>query len=862
MGKESVGDQKYLREMLQFFLDKMEATQVELSEGMGISRPVVVNFLNDHKKQLPVDRQNLIDLCKKLPNRRRSKRKSKTEGEQNSEPIESNPDELRKLLGEIGSDELLESAGFLPKDTSSIKVSKEKFFQVAQVVAWLEFLDFEDFLPTTQEFLAIASNKVGIASKQLLGEGAESQENDFLRSLIDKLGKLRESGESYPNLGLKLRLEIIDKLKRIWKRLKAGGKANFTRQEAIGLFLSILIKEQMPKYPTNLHLIVEKLEFKILSLSVSKEAAYNLLYDKFVEIAEQAEHALNAQGTSQEAQLEVQSLDSLSPVIMAVITCSFSHDDNKSEFLEWMYTSSNTMVENAIGACSLHMGFTKDVAKINLFTKTLDTSINSLVETTVILGNQQGYQGIWVDRDSMITMLQAIACAGKSWLADKNFSGELDLETYASAFKTLSQLRKQLTKVRRDFQKYQFIDEDYNSTNEDYKVEIKKIGNTAWNELNKISQDKIYFTYRLNFYRCYLIAKRLNLRLSNAQGDIPQAKIIIQEIQQVFEENKEAEELVPIQALIKSEVYLYELSCGHNPDLFSSSKRSKWLGLEEWDRKIRGAIRPDSCYKDPGLDIYQALSEIYGNIARIEFYLGDDKSTLEKSTEYFLKAAHYASRIGLTQRMSRWLALAGRVWVRLGDENLSKQASKFATKLAITDLPIGHSDNFRQAVISEINLLDGERLLLIENKPIEALNHFLKALKGAVYLGLNRRICDALFNISRCSNKLGNFSTKEGISRIFKEEDQLTEFNKKKLNRMKNSTSEKVLDLLFSLWNREDNPTWFQVRDEFSQLAAQIWQGWHDDSKEYHRDKSELKATTIHPIAERIQNESWLCQLN
>lgn len=71
---------------------------------------------------------------------------------------------------------------------------------------------------------------------------------------------------------------------------------------------------------------------------------------------------------------------------------------------------------------------------------------------------------------------------------------------------------------------------------------------------------------------------------------------------------------------------------------------------------------------------------------------------------------------------------------------------------------------------------------------------------------------------------------------------------------MSNHTSEKVLDLLYSLWSREDNPTWFHVRGEFSTLAAQTWQGWHDTSKP--------GTITKHPIAEKILSESWLCQID
>jgi transcriptional regulator with XRE-family HTH domain len=840
MSKKSVGNQEALREMLHFFLDKMGATQVELSEGMGVSRPVVIDFLNKEKERLPVDREGLIKLCHNLQKSRASKRKLKTESQESSKQIVSNPDELRKLLGEVGPDELLESAGFLPKNTSVIRVSQERFFQIAQLVALLELLEFEDLQSTTQEFLAIASNKIAIASKKLFLQHPE-YENDSLGQLINNLQK------SHPTLGLKLRLEVIEKLRQAWERLKAGGKTKFTRQEAIALFLSVTIKEQMLKYPDNLDIRVKKLEFQTLSRFINQEEEYSDVYHLLTQIGYQAERNLNTFLAYSTTELEAQSLDSLRPVIKALVTCSFNYDGRHND-LEWSYTSNNTMVENAISACSLHMGLTKEVANVTLSTKTLDSSMNSLVETTVILGGEQKYQGIWVDRDSMTTMLQAIVCAVKQWLADQNQKGELNLEIYGSACEALSELKKRLTRAREAFHNFQFLDKECQS------VEINWIANTARDELRKIP-DKIYFSHRLNFYRCYFMAKILELRLANFQGNISRVELLIQEVEKVLDEDQEVKkELVPIRVLIQSEVYLYKLSSGHEPNLFEFSKRSKWLGLEEWDNKIRDGVKLGSCYKDPGLDVYQALSEIYGNIARIEFYLSNDKKTLEEAAVYFLKAAHYALRIGLTQRMARWLALAGRVWVRLGDGNLSKQALIFAEKIAKADLTSGHSNNFRQAVLSEIYILDGEYLLLIEDEPTKALERFLEALKGSVYLGLNRRICDALFNISRCSTKLSNFSIKEGLSRVFKEDEQLVEFNKSKLNPMSNHTSEKVLDLLCRLWNGEDNPTWFQVRGEFSRLAAQTWQGWH-------RDTASPGATTKHPISERIESESWLIQL-
>ena len=162
MSKDKIGDQDKLREMLIFFLKEMGATQVELSKGMGVSRPVVIDFLNRDKDYLPVSSEGLVKLCENLQKNRPSKRKLNKD----SNDDESNlpPEKMRQKLGEIGADELLESAGFLPDQTESIRVTPERFFQIAQIVALLELLDFEDLLSTTKEFLATASNKLTIAS--------------------------------------------------------------------------------------------------------------------------------------------------------------------------------------------------------------------------------------------------------------------------------------------------------------------------------------------------------------------------------------------------------------------------------------------------------------------------------------------------------------------------------------------------------------------------------------------------------------------------------------------------------------------------------------------------------------------------
>lgn len=842
MSKDKNGDQEKLREMLLFFLDEMGATQVELSKGMGVSRPVVIDFLNKEKEYLPVSSEGLVKLCENLKKHRPSKRKPKKDSEEDESSL--TPDKLREKLGEIGADELLESAGFLPDKTESIRVTPQKFFQIAQIVALLELLEFEDLLSTTKEFLTVASDKLTIASTKLFN--GTKHDDDALKALIKKLW------EPHPTLGLKLKLQIIKKLDTARKNFISGGKTKFSRKEAISLFLSILIKERM-KNETSLHARIKKLEFQTLSRSIDYTDEYSDIYYILEEIAFDAEYKLKTPGLSLQKSPESRILDSLQPVFMAIATCSFGSDRDNSEPLEWIYTSSNTMVENAISACTLNMGLKQDTL-LTISTNTLDSNVHSLVETTVILGEKQQYQGIWVDRDSMIVMLQAIVCAVKQWFADKSRNSELDSTTYISACRNLSDLRKRLTKVRKAFHNFQFLDEGCQIS------EIKKIAEEAKKHLEEIPASDIYFTYRLTFYRCYCLAKRLELRLSTFQGNIINAKSLIKELTEALDNTEQfkldvdKDELSPIEALIRSEFYLYELSSGHNSELFQDNRSNNWLELNKWKKNIRDVIKTSSCYKDAGLDVYESLSEIHGNAARAYFYISDDKTILQEAANNFLKAAYYALRIGLIQRVSRWIALAGRVWVRLKNNKLALQALKLSEKLAKTDLTTGHSDNFCQAVLSEINLLQGEYLLLIEDDEVTALKHFIQALKGSAYLGLNRRICDSLFNISRCSEKLGHLSVKEGLSRVFPEEEKLIKSNIKKLNPMSNHNSEKVLELLCSLYSREDSPTWFQVRNEFSILAAEIWQTWHQDTSE-----SEVK--TIHPIAEKIKKETWLCQV-
>ncbi|MBW4511394.1 MAG: hypothetical protein KME64_33515 [Scytonematopsis contorta HA4267-MV1] len=864
---------------------------------------------NEQTERLPIKREGLIDLCTMLGlrelinlqgklhnNHETSKPKSSSVNANSSDATgrESlQPEQLRRLFAEVGVDELLEAAGLLPVKTQVIRVTPERFVPIAQMAALFELLSLEDLLSTTQGILSIISPKLfqthsedsnSDALEHLIESLEQSSQLDTpniptpsqletlksliknqphnssseipdvleaskineLESLVSNLPKSTQDTrwKLHPILGVKRRLDIIKKLRQASQAMLAAGKTKFSQQEAISLFLSIAIKERIPNNLPNLHIRVQKVEFKTLSYTITRKKEYNNLYQMLVELVYDGERKLKNPKHLEESEARVikpELLDLLDPVLMVTVTSRFglgeSEDSIDDQLAQWTYTSSNTMLENAMSACGLLLGISEEIANIIVYTKALDGGVYSLVEACVVIGkNQHQYQGIWVDRDLTIVILQATVCAAKQRLAEQEREGKLDLQIYVSACKSISKLRQQIDSTRKAFQDFDFCKSE----------QLNEAAKTAQDELIKIPNQQIYFSLRLSLYRSYLLAKLLQLRLMNLQGDIKNAGEIIKDIESVLNEDEAVKnELFPIQTLLQAERYLYKLSSGDVGDLSDSASPSAWLELDEWNQKIRNTIKPRKFYRDPGFDVYQALSEIYGNYARMKFYLSHDDKVLKTAAEEFLQAAHYALRIGSKQRAARWFALAGRVWVRLGDENFSKQALAVAEELAPANLTSGHSRSFRQAIYSEINLLRGEILLVIQDNSNEAIKRFLEALKGSTYLKLNRRMCDALINIARCSEKLDNRSVKNDLENIFTRDGRLFAKNHL-LEAGTNPAVEKVIKLLHDLWEREDNPTWYTVRQDFSSLAAEIWQKWHDSANP--------KSNKKHPIVEQIEN--------
>jgi hypothetical protein len=877
-----------LQSLLRFFTEEILASQVELSEAtgnkekgvIGISRPSINKFLKDGG-QLSISRDNLIELHKALSKGEPSTKiksfpelMSDDDKKQKLNQAIEKAKRYRKILGNLSPDELLEAAGYLPENAKSLRVSPAIFSMISQISIMLEIMNIEDALQSYFDLKSILYNKLRYSQNQLFPQTNEKIE-DYLEVLKEHI-----MVESYLPLGLKERVSIQKKLEKAHKKLKQGGKKTFSQSEALSLFQSIVIKEKMAKNLVNLSIRLEKIEYETLSLSIESQSEFQDLHHSiFTQIARQEELRLAGYDDNGEDS----SYDS-SPVLLAKLFCNFQSNNKLSQKLKWIYTSSSTPLENAIAAVGLHLGLTQELESIHfLSTKVLDSRINGLIETTVILkdGNNQ-YQSSWVARDSIQTNIQAIISAVIQWIShessqeklnESNDQDCLDLELYESLCVSLSKIRNQLFDSARKFNDFQFFDD------QNEKIHVLTIAEEAMKQLQRIPSVKnnkkdIYLPFRKNLVRCFFHAKLIILRKANSQGDIRAVKNLIDELKSILENHsKEEGEFRLLNILLEAEEYLYQLSSGQGY-VFDSKPEDKQKNLEQTVQDIidsigngKDTIGNNKFYKDPGMDVHYSLSETYGNIARFNFYFSDSQYILEKVKTNFLNAAYHASRIGYNRRTARWIALAGRASVRLKDEKFAQEAIALSTTIINLELNTQYQPIFHDALLSETNLLRGEYYFMKQENE-KALYCFLRSLKGSVYLGLSRRLSDSLYNISRCARKISNkmvesvLTSSESPFLEFLPNAFVTNSEKKlqlemdKFNPQGNPASAAAIRLLNELCQDVENkrPTWANVAALFLAESQNIWQSWYDETA----NKSNQK----HSVVILLEEGKWLAPIN
>jgi len=859
---------KSLRKLIEFLNKECLVTQGELAEGLGISRAVVSKYFSDKENYvLPIVRENIISLFNYIkknednPPTAKGITDAKLSVEEKEKKIKAAMD-FREQIASV--DEFLEMAGYLPEHNKNIQVSTNIFQMVLEIATELELLSVENAQNLSFDFKSLLHTKSKTSS--------QTDEDDRKDYLDKRIGEI-VTDNRIP-LTLIEKLSIKQKLQKVKIKLEQRNKKTFTEQEALALFISIAIKEKLLRDLEDISIRLEKVEYQTLSFSINSGDEFKDLHQIiWGKIARQEEWKLVGY-TEENKMLECDTFHESEPVLLAKLTCIFRYK-NQAEKLTFTYTSNNTFLENGVAAIGLNLGFSPELGDINfLSTKVISTDKNGLVETTVLLKEKVGendnkyqyYQATWVDIDTFKSTLQAILSASIHWLsyhARDNNNGLLQLGNYQSLCVELTKIRHRAFNARRTLNDFQFLDDECGDSN------ITGIVDDAINQLKKLEKEdylgvgKITEAYRINFYLCYLEAQIIRLRRFNTQGNIQQVTEILNNIKETQDKYFNSEEMIKnnfanLMKLRDVEDYLYKFSIGHE-DVFNLNNLND---LKKVKNDQNNSGKENDADKDAGLDVYTSLSEVYGNVARFQFYLSDDKDTLIKARENFLKAAYHASRMGAKRRTAKWITFAGRVNVRLGSRNndlIPIEQYLYLSKAIISKgVSAEYKPIFRDALESEINLLRGE-LHFMGRKYEQAFYCFLLALKGSIFLGFNRRISDSLYNLHRCYKKLGGTSIR---SLLEKQEScfQLHE-DKRELNPQSNAASEAAIDLVNNYLQNVQNSESFQNNnskdyiiptDSFLNTAKGIWTQWYRAMT----DSSEIDSQ--HPVAILMDQGKWL----
>lgn len=695
-------------------------------------------------------------------------------------------------------------------------------------------------------------------------------------------------------IGLQERLSIKEMLTKTYNRLRTSGKLSFSRSEAISLFLSTFVKTKTQKYQIPLSLRVTKYQSIPLSLDIRQESNYKKIYEEiFNEIAFQEELTLaNLEINKKITQNKNISKYKSKAVELFITYCTYydkSFTDNSPEELEWTSVSNGTFLENAIASIMIHMGLKDELQNIHFLAfQDVNSDPNGLIESTVILkSGSQLFVGYWVDRDSVICNLQSVISAALQWLSSEsrqetNQSDTLNIELYKETLKVLSSIRLKLFQIRTSFNSFK----SFNTTNiyvndQDAKDDInivEKIIKDAQEQLNKLPRPTknidYYLPYRLQLKRCVFHAKLILLRKNNVHGNLPKAGSGIENLSAILAEYQknininsqnneplplENNELLPLEILLNVERYLYEFSTGEGDFVFNKSPLEKQSTLQEYVKAIPEIIGHTKFYKEPGMDIYQSLAEINGIIARLNFYLLDfedfeysvtplsREEILDNTRRQFLTACYHSLRIGFRARASRWVAYAGRTSLRLGKAHEAQEAVELS-KAIIDQNPNIISPLEKDGLLSETALLEGE-LAQFNGEIQEALTHFFYALIGGASLGLNRRVCDALYGIGKCSeheqikNTLVKYILKGDnlLANLINNEKR---FDKDRFNPHKINVLDESGNLLSDLILNE-NLTWADASSLFFNAAQSMWNKWY-------------QKPGVHPVAKMIEERKWL----
>lgn len=850
-----------LRSILQELQQTAGVSQLELKNGLGINRTSISRFLsksNDPiKDTLPIERINIVHLFAVITN-------PETDYYQKADQKER---EEREKLRKQGLDEFLLEAGYMTNTNSILHIGTRRQQQLRRIFAILDSDLIED-----SHFVDIAEN----VELQVLKSAQDSRISNMAAECKSTPYNLNgqeciDWGETYicesQSINRRIKQDVLKQFKRAIFSLIRIGKNTFTLEENIALFTSVAEKKlnrlaNPKKFEHRLRM--RSCEFKKLNFSILDylpdnhflDNQYDSILLQFNKAFIEAEGHLRYKKWDQEQ--SKLTIGNIPPTLEAEIICTSKELDKE---IHLFYASCSTHLTNMVTAIEYGLGFATTLKPSLISIRSLTHELDGLVRCLVTLHstNDRHYQGLWIDRDTIISAGQAFIYAAEDWISD-TIDEKRELEQYQKILLEHTDLEKELREAIKTIYDHRLwknnrlseLIEKIDSRRNFWEKETPQLF-----ELYKISFDCLYNTAILNL-----------ARLRNIRGNLTEVGKLLDNQFQTHHVNDQYHLIL----LYEVEKSLYLLSSGKQDITASIQWKKLYKQLFKLQEFVKANNDQDNSYsKYLSYDTYLCASELCGNYGRLAFYTKNNIEDLEEAMKALLYAAHYASRIGLKLRTSRWLSLASRICCRLNRKDDADILLTIAEHIIQEYITEESKQRYDTITLSVVNLAKGELCLLKKNY-YQALNYFIKALSGALDGGFTRRVADSLYNLYKVSKHLGDLTINgQGVSKHsislgeYKEETcagiDLTKYidtfqkihskwqTKEAEKETKNNDSLMLTAKFCISIAQEKNTAWKELNHRLKEEAQRIWNDWY---------QQEVSLSNIgqHPVSKMMDLEN------
>lgn len=701
-------------------IERLEKTygisKSDISEGLGISRQSLYNFVNKPKKGIRIDRSSIVQLFDYI-------RFEQSDSLKASQGFVKSRRDLKKE----DLNTWLQEAGYAPEPTEKASIAQDTFKTNDHQIKRVVFRLTSKWVPDDSTKNYLVNNFLDqVLDQSRLNESYYADQLEYLeesdkekRKELERRSKLSKD-DGYDVLSFSQKVLYDDystsegdrvekKYEVALKHLNQAGKKRFVRAELYELYQSILEHHYIDQ-DSSVKVSTRDCRFRSLTFDLFDRPLYKKRIrdrDKVLDV--------KMRSSSEIAELEIRGLSTdkirelgeniedddyvyigANPILEAVIRCQLtakSADSKKSDaestgkksIFSIRYSSNATHVANLLLALKNGLCYPLDIA--SFFMRATGRTEKSLARVSVTLTEppkeespdqdktRGEYAGWWVTFDTLTGIQKATTDAFIRWLSDRPFPQESQhLEKYLNLCAKVANIQYSLSQARRAL--YEHMPAIKTSQNQMLRefIETKILqevrGIKEDQELSAVLNENDFAGHWLQLENAVNVAKILSIRTSLIENEIRTKEQT---------DNHENELKVIIESLEKSSdpfsriIRLYAVSCEMTHKLIIGNQEfivgRQWYSNPKYslDKAIEDA--KDYISSQGGvidLDTYLSMSDLYGTTGFLGFYFSNSMGQLDQALENLLKAAHFALKTNFRRRAAQWLSYASRVCIRQG----------------------------------------------------------------------------------------------------------------------------------------------------------------------------------------------------